>query len=185
MALTKSAAGKELYRWNCDWSKVTSRLSLKNTTRVDERKQALDLALTNLFEVRGQHEWSSTAWFNPQSTEHQHPRKEFIQNIWKPGTLPGTAFFGEEHPRPQSSSEVAKILQQERVSNNWCRAEQYGGTLWARDSDKCDQIREETITCFITIDKTLLPGKLKLWCWRGWRGWSAHTLKMGSDSCVA
>lgn len=33
-----------------------------------------------------------------------------------------------------------------------------------KDSDQCYQLREETIQGLTTIDKTSLPGKLKLWC---------------------
>ncbi|CAJ1083019.1 uncharacterized protein LOC125005379 [Xyrichtys novacula] len=33
-----------------------------------------------------------------------------------------------------------------------------------KDSDQSDQLREETIKALVSIDKTLLPGKLKLWC---------------------
>ena len=33
-----------------------------------------------------------------------------------------------------------------------------------KDSDQSDQLREETIKGLVSIDKTLLPGKLKLWC---------------------
>ena len=33
-----------------------------------------------------------------------------------------------------------------------------------KDKDQSDQLREETIKGLVSIDKTSLPGKLKLWC---------------------
>ncbi|KAJ8412683.1 hypothetical protein AAFF_G00116340 [Aldrovandia affinis] len=44
-----------------------------------------------------------------------------------------------------------------RASARW-----YNASL--KDSDQCDQLREETIKGLVSIDKTLLPGKLKLLC---------------------
>lgn len=162
MALTKSAAGKELYIWNCDWSKVTSRLSQKihqgwmkekslgpcpDQSLLSERSKWVKLNSG----IRPTVHWTSA----PQKGIHSEHLKTWNlarhSLLWRRTSKATDLKWSGQNPAARKSS-------------NWCRAEQYGGTMWARDSDKCDQVREETIKCLITIDKTLLPGKLKLWC---------------------
>ena len=56
-----------------------------------------------------------------------------------------------ETPIPMVSEQPVKSL------GRW-----YNANL--KDADQVDQLREQTIKGLVTIDKTLLPGKLKVWC---------------------
>ncbi|KAJ8403133.1 hypothetical protein AAFF_G00360490 [Aldrovandia affinis] len=67
------------------------------------------------------------------------------------GKLVDQRFYIKDTPIPLVSELPVKSL------GRW-----YNASL--KDSDQCDQLREETIKGLVSIDKTLLPGKLKLWC---------------------
>ena len=67
------------------------------------------------------------------------------------GKLVDQRFYIDDTPIPLVSELPVKSL------GRW-----YNASL--KDSDQSDQLREEAIKGLVSIDKTLLPGKLKLWC---------------------
>ncbi|CAM4720493.1 unnamed protein product [Leuciscus chuanchicus] len=67
------------------------------------------------------------------------------------GKLTDQRFNINETPIPLVSEQPVKSL------GRW-----YNASL--KDAEQCDQLREETIKGLVSIDKTSLPGKLKLWC---------------------
>lgn len=67
------------------------------------------------------------------------------------GKLAEHHFYINEEPIPTVAENPIKSL------GCW-----YDASL--RDTAQVDQIREATISSLKTIDKTFLPGRLKLWC---------------------
>uniref|UniRef100_A0A3B1JD36 Reverse transcriptase domain-containing protein n=1 Tax=Astyanax mexicanus TaxID=7994 RepID=A0A3B1JD36_ASTMX len=78
------------------------------------------------------------------------PSKSRSLSISK-GKLVDQRFHIKETPIPLVSELPVKSL------GRW-----YNASL--KDSDQADQLRKETIKGLASIDKTLLPGRLKLWC---------------------
>lgn len=67
------------------------------------------------------------------------------------GVLRDIRFYIRDDPIPTVSEQPVKIL------GRW-----YNSSL--KDKEQVQQLRQEIVNGLNNIDKTLLPGKLKLWC---------------------
>ncbi len=77
--------------------------------------------------------------------------KQVQEHFNRQGETVGTSVLWGEEPIPTVAEKPVKSL------GRW-----YHATL--KDSEQVDQLRQDTMCGLESINKTMLPGRLKLWC---------------------